>query len=54
MALSIGVGYWIGDSLDDWLGTAPYLMLAFVLLGSVAGFLNLYRGVKRLRDQDDE
>ncbi len=54
LALSVGLGYWIGDSLDDWLGTEPYLMLTLVLLGSVAGFLNLWRGLQRMRRDDNE
>ncbi len=40
-ALIIGVA--IGYFLDRWLGTKPWLMLVFFLLGSAAGFLNVYR-----------
>ena len=40
-ALAIGVG--IGLLLDYWLGTGPWLMLLFFLLGSAAGFMNVYR-----------
>jgi ATP synthase protein I len=54
LALSVGLGYFIGDWLDDWLGTEPYLMLALVIVGSIAGFLNLWRGLQRIRRQDDE
>jgi len=40
-ALIAGVA--IGYFLDRWLGTKPWLMLVFFLLGSAAGFLNVYR-----------
>lgn len=40
-ALAIGVG--IGWLLDSWLGTRPWLMLVFILLGGAAGILNVYR-----------
>ena len=40
-ALAIGVG--IGLLLDYWLGTKPWLMLLFFMLGSAAGLMNVYR-----------
>ena len=40
-ALAIGVV--IGWLLDRWLGTGPWLMVVFILLGSAAGVLNVYR-----------
>ncbi|MFQ5764026.1 MAG: AtpZ/AtpI family protein [Rhodospirillales bacterium] len=40
-ALAIGVG--VGWLLDSWLGTRPWLMLVFILLGGAAGILNVYR-----------
>ncbi len=54
LALSIGLGYWVGDSLDEWLGTRPYMMIALVVVGSIAGFLSLWRGLQRMRALDDE
>ncbi len=36
-------GYWIGDWLDGRLGTAPALTLVFLLLGSAAGFWEVFR-----------
>lgn len=35
------IGYW----LDNWLGTGNICLIVGVLLGSVGGFINLYRGV---------
>jgi len=40
-ALVVGGG--IGLLLDRWLGTKPWLMLVFFVLGAAAGFLNVYR-----------
>ncbi len=39
------VGTAIGWQLDRWLGTKPWLMLVFMLLGLAAGFLSLFRAV---------
>lgn len=43
-ALAVGVG--IGLLLDRWLGTAPWLLLLFFVLGSAAGILNVFRLVQ--------
>jgi len=40
-ALAIGVA--IGWLLDQWLGTRPWLMLVFIVMGGAAGILNVYR-----------
>jgi ATP synthase protein I len=36
-------GYFAGVWLDGWLGTGPWLTITFVLLGSVAGFVEVFR-----------
>jgi ATP synthase protein I len=41
--LVIGVG--IGLLLDRWLGTTPWLLVVFFLLGAAAGLLNVYRAM---------
>jgi ATP synthase protein I len=45
-ALIIGVA--IGYFLDRWLGTTPWLMLLFFILGAVAGFMGVYRAAAGL------
>jgi len=40
-ALIVGVG--AGYLLDQWLGTAPWLLITFFFLGAGAGILNVYR-----------
>jgi ATP synthase protein I len=42
-AAAIGIGMAIGYWLDRWLGTDPWLMLAFLALGFAAGLRNLLR-----------
>ncbi len=37
----IGVGY----GLDRWLDTKPWCLIIFFFLGTVAGFLNVYRSL---------
>jgi ATP synthase protein I len=39
----VAVGGGIGWGLDQWLGTKPWLMMVFLLLGGAAGMLNVYR-----------
>lgn len=39
------VGSAIGWQLDRWLGTKPWLLLLFMLLGLAAGFISLFRAV---------
>lgn len=42
----VAVGVAIGYGLDRWLGTAPLMMVLFLLLGGAAGVLNAYRAAK--------
>lgn len=43
-SLVIGVG--VGVLFDSWLGTEPWLMLLFFILGAAAGIFNVYRVVQ--------
>jgi ATP synthase protein I len=43
----IAVGFFIGYLLDKWLGTRPWLLLIFTILGIVSGLLSLIRGIKK-------
>lgn len=45
-ALAVGVG--IGLLLDNWLGTKPWMLILFFILGVGAGFTNLIRVAKDL------
>ena len=45
--VAIAIGYWFGRVLDGWVGTWPWLTVAFSLFGLAAGVLNVYRIVSR-------
>ena len=51
-ALSIGIGLLLGMGFDRWLGTRPWGMIAFLLLGITSGFVSLFRIVSRLDSGD--
>lgn len=48
------VGLLIGWWLDRWLGTKPWLLLTFLILGIVAGFKNVVVEVKKIQKADAE
>jgi ATP synthase protein I len=58
---AVAVGVAIGWLADQWLGTRPWLMLVFIVLGGAAGILNVYRmasgfgyAVGYKKDDEDE
>jgi ATP synthase protein I len=52
---SIAVGLFFGYFLDKLLGTRPWMLIVFFLLGIAAGFTSLLRGLKRYeRDDADD
>jgi ATP synthase protein I len=54
IVVAVAIGFFIGYNLDKWLGTTPWLMLLFVVFGSIAGVLNVFREVRRYNDEDDD
>jgi len=44
---SIAVGLFFGYILDRWLGTGPWLLLLFTVLGILSGLLTLFRALKK-------
>lgn len=42
------IGYIIGNFLDKVFHTQPYLMIIFVTLGIIAGFLELWQVAKKV------
>lgn len=45
------VGGGIGWVLDGWLGTGPWLLIAFFFLGIAAGMLNAMRAAREMNAQ---
>ena len=57
LVFSTVIGLYIGIKLDEWLGTAPWFTVIFLLLGIIAGFRNLFVHVKNSQqtlDEDDK
>jgi ATP synthase protein I len=50
VALSIMIGFFIGLFLDRWLGTTPWGMFVFLILGIVAGFRNILMVMKKSKN----
>jgi ATP synthase protein I len=47
MIAGVAVGGFIGWALDRLFGTAPILMVVFLILGAAAGILNVIRSAQR-------
>jgi len=43
LVVSTVVGALLGYLLDSWLGTRPWIMVAGVVLGGIAGFRTVYQ-----------
>jgi ATP synthase protein I len=54
MVLATVIGLGAGYYGDRWLGTSPWLLLGGLLLGIVAGFVNLFRSAKAAERELDE
>jgi len=47
------VGIGLGYLLDKMFNSAPIMLIIFTILGSAAGFLNIYRFVKQQENRKD-
>lgn len=45
LVAGVVVGLFLGITVDNWLGTSPWGVVVFFLLGAGAGFMNVYRAV---------
>ncbi len=52
LAIAPVIGFFIGDFLDKKLGTEPYLMIVFVVLGFIAGAREVYKLVKKAYEDE--
>lgn len=53
LAIAVAIGAVGGVYLDGYLGTQPWLTILGVLLGSAAGFRQLFREINQSSDSDD-
>lgn len=51
---AVGVGVGAGLVLDAWMGTKPWLMILFLILGCAAALLNVVRTGKEMDRQAKE
>jgi ATP synthase protein I len=49
LVVGVAVGGFIGWVLDRQLGTKPWLLVVFIILGFVAGMLNIIRTAQRMQ-----
>jgi ATP synthase protein I len=45
--IAVGIGFWVGRSVDTWLDTSPWFTFLFFFAGVAAGALNVFRTVGR-------
>ena len=48
VVICVGMGIFLGWQLDRWLGTTPWLVLVFTLLGLIAAIKSMYHMAKRV------
>jgi ATP synthase protein I len=49
LVAGVAVGGFIGWALDRLFGSAPFLMVAFLILGAAAGIMNVVRSAKAMQ-----
>lgn len=49
----VGIGYFIGNYLDNKFKTFPYLMLILTVMGMVAGFREVFILIKKQIEKND-
>ena len=51
MVAGVAIGGFIGWALDRLFGTAPFLMVVFLILGAAAGIMNVVRTAKSMQGE---
>ncbi len=54
LVAGVAVGGLIGFWLDRWFDTAPFGFILFFLLGTAAGFLNVFRTARQIQEEQME
>ena len=50
---SIAMGLFFGYVLDKWLHTDPWMLLVFLVLGIISGFLSLFRALRKYEKEEN-
>ena len=53
LLVAVCVAGFFGWAMDEWLGTKPWMLLAFIPLGIVAGIMNVLRAAKTINTQQN-
>ena len=54
IVITVGISFFIGYFLDEWLNTVFVFKLIFIVVGVFAGIRNLIKRVAKLEDSDGE
>jgi F0F1-type ATP synthase assembly protein I len=52
IVITVGISFFIGYFLDEWLNTVFVFKLIFIVVGVFAGIRNLIKRVAKLEDSD--
>jgi len=53
LVVSTFIGLAMGYFLDKWLGTSPWLLVIFLLIGIAAGFRDVFLEAKRIQSKSE-
>ena len=51
---AIAGGYFLGSYIDKKLGTSPWFMLCFIILGIVGSFIEFFKVIKKLSGNNEK
>ena len=54
LVVATAVGVVVGHYLDKWLKTQPVLTIIFFLIGTVAGFRQIYIEIRKMGKEDED
>jgi ATP synthase protein I len=54
LVFSSAIGAVIGHFLDKWFKTTPIFIILFFFIGTLAGFLQIYKQVQKLGKEDSK
>ena len=47
LVTGMAIGFFLGMLLDNYLQTKPLMLIIFIVLGTIVGFYNMYRMLKK-------